>query len=224
MAFWYNLGRSILKIYIALLVDEIRVYGLENITAGPKIIVANHANATDGFVLPFIFPDKLHYMIQGNVFEVPFIGRLLAGAEQIPVIAGKGRQALAVAREKLLLGDSVVIFPEGRLNNDQGLYRGHVGAAMLAAKTNVPILPLGFYVPPDALRVIEKKIEDRIAYARWQLGGSCFIRVGQPLQVSPYRQLGKPSGTLREFTEQIMAHIGDLVEQAKKDAADWYSF
>ena len=224
MAFWYNLGRSIFKLYVTFLLDEIRVYGLENIFSGPKIIVANHANVTDGFLLPVIFPERLHFLIQGNVFDVPLFGRLLAGAEQIPVITGKGRQALDTAREKLLEGDSVVIYPEGRLNNDQGLYRGHIGAAMLAAKTDVPILPLGFYVPPDALRVIEKKIEDRIASARMQLGGSCFIRVGQPLQISPFRQLEAPGGSLREFTDQLMAYIGDLVEQAKKDAGDWYSF
>ena len=218
----YQIVKSILKVYVTLFVEDIRVSGLENIFAGPKIIVANHPNATDAFMLPLIFPETLHFLVQASIFEVPFIGRLLAYAEQIPVIAGKGSQALALARKKLIQGGSVVIFPEGRLNNDQGLHSGHIGAAKLAAQTDVPILPLGFYVPPGALRVFKRRIDNRAASSRWQLGGSCFIRVGQPVQIRPTRQPSKHFENLEYFTVQIMSKIGELVYQAKQDAGDRY--
>ena len=90
MISWYQFVKLIVKAYITLFVDEICVSGHHNIPDGPKIIVANHPNATDGFMLPFIFPKTLHFLIQGSVFSTPFIGKMLEWAEQIPVIKGQG--------------------------------------------------------------------------------------------------------------------------------------
>ena len=104
MRSWYHIANSIVMIYINHFIDNIQVSGKENIPVGPKIIVANHPNATDGLMLPSVFPEKLHFMIQASVFETPFIGRLLAYAEQIPVVSGNGRQALSLARVKLANG------------------------------------------------------------------------------------------------------------------------
>ena len=220
MAFWYSMVKSILKVYTTLFIEDISVSGMENVPEGPKIIVANHPNATDSFLLPFIFPEQLHFLIQASVFETPIVGRLLAYAGQIPVIAGKSRQALGLAREKLIQSGSVVIYPEGRLNNDEGLRPGKIGAALLAAQTEAPILPLGFYVPPEALRVFKRNIEKRTSSSRWQFGGSCFIRVGKPLQIPHTKKTGEHSDALQEFTELIMESIGKLVILAKQDARE----
>ncbi len=220
MRSWYQIANSIVMIYSNHFIDNIRVSRKENIPVGPKIIVANHPNATDGLMLPSVFPEKLHFMIQASVFETPFIERLLAHAEQIPVVSGKGGQALSVAREKLTKGGSVVIFPEGRLDNDEMLHRGHIGAAMLAVQTGMPLLPLGFYVPPEALRVVKGHIDNRATSARWQIGGNCFIRVGHSMQFKRNMQSGIRYDYLREYTQQIMANIGELVNQAKQDAAE----
>ena len=220
MRSWYPFLKLILKGYVTLLIDEIRVSGKENIPSGPKIIVANHPNATDGFTLPFVFPETLHCLIQGSVFSTPFVGRLLAWAEQIPVVKGNGSQTLDLAKEKLNQGNSVVIFPEGRLNNDQGLHKGRFGAARLALDTGVPLLPLGFFVPSDALRSFSKKIQDenRISTSRWQWGGDCFVRVGKPFQHSQDLLHDDLDSSLLQLTERIMAQIVAQVELARQDA------
>ncbi|MFC1997199.1 lysophospholipid acyltransferase family protein [Chloroflexota bacterium] len=220
MKSWYPILKLILKVYVTLYVDEIRVSGEEHIPAGPKIIVANHPNATDGFTLPFVFPETLHFLIQGSVFSTPLIGRILAWAEQIPVIKGNGSFALEMAKEKLEQGNSVVIFPEGRLNNDQTLHKGRLGAARLAVETGVPLLPLGFFVPSDALRSFSKNIheEDRISTSRWQWGGNCFIRIGKPFQPGDNHQAGDVENYLCDLTENIMAKIAGLVDLARGDS------
>jgi 1-acyl-sn-glycerol-3-phosphate acyltransferase len=217
MKSWYPVLKSILKIYVTLFVEEIQVSGDENIPSGPKIIVANHPNATDGFMLPFVFPEKLHFLIQGSVFSTPFVGRLLDWAEQIPVDKGAGIKALDLAKEKLDQGNSVVIFPEGRLNNDQCLHKGRVGAARLAFETGVPLLPLGFYVPPDSLRSFSKNIreERRISTARWQWGGNCFIQIGKPLHTATDRISSDIEEYLHQLTESIMENIAGLVDLAR---------
>ena len=220
MKSWYPILKLILKVYVTLYMDDIRISGKEHIPTGPKIIVANHPNATDGFTLPFVFPETLHFLIQESVFSTPFVGRLLAWAEQIPVVNGKGRHALDLAKEKLYQGNSVVIFPEGRLNNDQGLHKGRLGAARLATETGIPLLPLGFFVPRDALRSFSKNIreEDRISTSRWQWGGDCFVRIGRPFQFTNDLIVGDLENYLSKLTEHIMAQIAGLVDLARGDA------
>ncbi|MCK5429675.1 MAG: 1-acyl-sn-glycerol-3-phosphate acyltransferase, partial [Anaerolineales bacterium] len=87
MNVWYNTAKSILRTYTALFMRSIQVFGQDNLPLGAKIIVANHANMTDSFILPFIIREKLHFLIQADAFNLPFLGGLLERAEQIPVSA-----------------------------------------------------------------------------------------------------------------------------------------
>jgi len=43
----------------------------------------------------------------------------MALADQIPVTIGQGKEALRIARERLAMGNTVVIFPEGHLNHGE---------------------------------------------------------------------------------------------------------
>ena len=61
MEFWYNIAKGIVRTYLTFFVVGFDVQVVENIEPGPKIIVANHPNATDAFFLPFIFPEKMHF-------------------------------------------------------------------------------------------------------------------------------------------------------------------
>jgi 1-acyl-sn-glycerol-3-phosphate acyltransferase len=98
IGFWYKVSKTVLRFYKLFCLNSIQLEGKENLLPGqPKIILANHSNATDAFVLPFIFPDKLHFLIQEVNFSIPVFGRLLALADQIPVVLGRGRGALSTS-------------------------------------------------------------------------------------------------------------------------------
>ena len=177
---WYNIATTIMRGYMALFMESIHVQGYERIPLGPKIIVANHPNASDAFVLPFIFREKLHCLIEEDLFHVPVVGRILALADQIPVVAGQGRLALRMAQEKLMEGRSVVIFPEGQLNHGEALRRAGSGAAFLALQTQAPILPLGIYVPSESTKTIIRHMFNRTTVGRWQWGGKMYLTIGEP--------------------------------------------
>ena len=51
MDVWYSTAKTIVGAYINLFIQKVHIAGRENITNGPKIIVANHALASDGFLL-----------------------------------------------------------------------------------------------------------------------------------------------------------------------------
>ena len=81
MDLWYNTVISMVRAYKSLFMRSVQVVGKDNIPAGPKIIVANHPNVTDSFVLPFIIRERLHFMIQADTFSLPILGRLLELAD-----------------------------------------------------------------------------------------------------------------------------------------------
>lgn len=185
---------------------------------GPKIIIANHTNVSDAFVLPFLTKEKIHFLIQAETFTLPVIGRLLSLADQIPVYLGQGREALETAREKLSLGNSVAIFPEGRLNDGRSFHRAGSGAALLAIETGVPIVPIGFFVPEKYARPIKGHFHQRDTIGRWQFGGQCFVRIGDPWHLTTTIQEKVNYRELRKTTEKMMNRVAELVSLAQEEA------
>jgi 1-acyl-sn-glycerol-3-phosphate acyltransferase len=218
MDIWYNFVKNSLRVYLALFMNKIYVRGLENITNGPKIVVANHSNASDAFVLPFIFKEKLHFAIQAEAFSLPVIGRLLTLADQIPVSFGQGRAALRAAGERLMRGNSVVIFPEGRLNHGGEFRRAGAGAAMLAIETGMPVIPVGFYSPPEFVRKMRGHFYNRETFGGWQFGGKCYVHIGAPLRLLAESGAERGYRSLRKMTDQVMDTVLTLVQHATQEA------
>ena len=180
MNIWYRLLRNIFQIYRFGIMRSVRISGRGNLLNGPKILVANHPNATDCCVLPHIFPEDLTFLIQANIFSLPIIGYMLRKSGQIPVVGGQGRIALDTALERLSNGGTVVIFPEGKLNHGNGLHRAGCGAAVLAKRSGAPIVPIGFYVSQRDTLTLKGKIDRRKTFARWQVQGCCYVHIGEP--------------------------------------------
>lgn len=214
----YSLAKSIVGVYKNLFLRDVELFGSDNILPAPKIIICNHAYATDPFVLPFIFKERLHYMIQGSIFQVPAIGYLLSLADQLPVVAGRGRELIRQASQRLAQGDSIVIFPEGVLNHGKELLPARGGAALLAAYSGYPVQPVGFYTPPEYVREIRIRFEKRPGVSMWQFGGPTFINVGEGMHI---RKGEKSSIDPHMLIDQMMLRIQTLVGDLE---ARWNTF
>jgi 1-acyl-sn-glycerol-3-phosphate acyltransferase len=218
MNIWYALIKSIFRIYMLVFIRKVKVTGRENLIDGPKILVANHPNMTDSFVLPFILQEDLTFLIQAKTFSLPVIGWLLSKSGQIPVIKGQGRIALDKALEQLSQGNTVVIYPEGRLNHGKGLCRVGSGAAVLAKRSGTPIVPMGFYVSPRDTLILKGKIHNKKTFARWQVRGCCHVHIGEPWSVTESAEQNIPRLRLRAITKRMMAQVADLVQKAHDEA------
>jgi 1-acyl-sn-glycerol-3-phosphate acyltransferase len=218
MNFAYRCLKTILRLYHRLFIYEVDARGLEHIPPGPKIIVANHTNASDCFTLPLILKDKLHYVIQGSMFDLPVLGKLLSQAEQVPAYPGQGLKMIQDALQKLSRGGSIVIFPEGRLNNGEGLLKAGIGAAMLAIKARVPVVPLGFYVSGKDILVLKAKIfRSYVSSGGWQWRGKIMLRFGEPVMLSLDNETQKLKVSLRKVTKEIMERVDQLVDEARQE-------
>ncbi len=219
---WYTLAKGIARGYITLFIKSIQIEGSRWLPAGPKIIVANHANVTDGFLLPLITQEKVHFLIQRDTFDLPILGRMLKMADQIPVAVGQGRQALDTALEKLAMGNVVAIFPEGQLNHGKEMRRAGAGATLLSIESGAPLVPVGFYVPPKFVRLFQVDgLHNRKASGGWQFGGKCFVHIGEPWYPNLIQE-NINYRKIRELTDTVMARVGNLVNQAKESAS--YAF
>ncbi|MCA9154752.1 MAG: 1-acyl-sn-glycerol-3-phosphate acyltransferase [Planctomycetales bacterium] len=107
------------------------------------IVIANHRSSIDPFFLQVIVDRPMHWMVAKEYCEHWAFAWFLRNCEVIPVSRGgvdtaATKQAIRYALDGELLG----MLPEGRINvTDQFLLPARPGAAMVAIRAGVPIVP-----------------------------------------------------------------------------------
>lgn len=124
-----------------------RVYGMENVPKhGPVVIVANHASDFDPPLLSCSVRRPVSYMSKEELFKIPIFGRAIALYGAYPVKRGAAdRSALRAAMHQIDQGWAVGIFLSGTRTPDGRIPEAKLGAAMIAAKKQVPLLPVSLW-------------------------------------------------------------------------------
>ena len=107
------------------------------------MIVVNHLGDADAAILLAALPVAPEAMGKIELYDFPVLGRLMDWYGIIWLHRGQpDRKALRCALELLAKGRFIIIAPEGRYTLGRGLEEGGRGAAYLALKAKVPILPI----------------------------------------------------------------------------------
>lgn len=141
----YFLGRFFSGLWLRIF-NHYHVVGKEHIPArGGIVLVANHNSNWDPFVLGNVTHRKVHFMAKKELFRFKPLAILLRFWGAFPVDrGGADREALETALRLLKQGKVVGIFVEGGRNRTgTGMLTPQPGAAMLALKAKVPIVPVG---------------------------------------------------------------------------------
>ena len=140
-----------------------RLVGGANVPrSGPYIVVSNHVNWKDPPVIEFMLGIPIRFMAKVEAFRMFFLGGLLRGIGCFPVRRGESdRRAIVTCLQVLRAGNVLGYFPEGTRSRSGMLARAHPGIAFLAAKSAVPILPVGVVGTPDA-KLFRSHIEARV--------------------------------------------------------------
>lgn len=158
----------------------VRVRGLERVAVehDPFILALNHSTKLEALFLPaFLLSARggkpLHFIADWNLKLIPGIAFIYRAGDVITLDCKPARPrflnilrplltdrvpAFARAAERLAVGASVGIFPEGTTNRDpRRLLRGFHGAAKLSLQAGVPVIPAGVRFPQhqDATRIPE---------------------------------------------------------------------
>ncbi|GAA4346698.1 hypothetical protein GCM10023185_01220 [Hymenobacter saemangeumensis] len=137
----------------------------------PCIYVSNHGSYVDIMLLFKNIPGFLNMMGKASLAKVPVWGPIF-GSVYITVdrasAVSRGR-AMVAARRTLAAGNSLAIFPEGRISPKPGaeLLPFHDGAFQLAIEAGVPLVPVG--MPLNHMFMPDVKGSLRVRYHRLKI-------------------------------------------------------
>jgi 1-acyl-sn-glycerol-3-phosphate acyltransferase len=121
---------------------------------GGAVLAFTHDSLLDALLVTQVLPRPTRFMATQGVFRVPLIGRLLRSSGQFAVRRGEqDRDAVRLAIEIARTGGLVGIFPQGGLRHGVPLDRVHRGAAMIAIRAGVPLIPIALRRRPAFVRV-----------------------------------------------------------------------
>ena len=123
---------------------RVEVIGKENMPRrGPVIVAANHFNNADPPVLGATIPRRLAFMAKHEMFQWPVLGLAARLGGCFPVRRFEADLgALRKATDVLRRGEALAMFPEGARSRDGEMHKAHPGTALLAVRTEAPILPV----------------------------------------------------------------------------------
>jgi 1-acyl-sn-glycerol-3-phosphate acyltransferase len=121
-----------------------KIYGIEKIPkTGPAIVVSNHASYFDPPILGAAMGRPVAFMAKEELFEIPLLkqGIRLYGAYPVKRAAAD-RSAIKSATEMLQQGWLAGLFIQGTRTPDGRVTDPKLGAALIAAKNQVPLIPV----------------------------------------------------------------------------------
>lgn len=126
---------------------KIRVIGLEKINLNrPYVLVSNHASYMDTPAVLCSIPLNFRFFAKKGLFSIPFLGWHLERAGHFAVVnddpRGQLRSLQTAARLIQDRGISMLLFPEGG-RSEESVQPFKEGAAFLAIKAGVPVVPIG---------------------------------------------------------------------------------
>ena len=178
---------------------RLTVEGLEKIDShGSYVFVANHRSFMDTPVVLASVPVEFRFFAKRGLFAVPFLGTHLKRAGHLPVDRGDARASLKtmtqgaqLIRERRV---SVLLFPEG--GRAKGAMREFKeGAAYVAIKAGVPVVPLGISGTREVLPMGSNYVRP----------GRVVLRVGDPIPTSELKSQDR--SRLTEILRQQVAEL-----------------
>ncbi|MCT0206340.1 1-acyl-sn-glycerol-3-phosphate acyltransferase [Synechococcus sp. CS-1332] len=110
---------------------------------GAVVVVANHGSHLDPPLLGHALGRPVAFMAKAELFRVPILGPIIRACGAYPVERGAGdREAIRTATDRLLQGWATGVFLDGTRQQDGRVNHPQPGAALLAARAGVPLLPV----------------------------------------------------------------------------------
>lgn len=202
------------------LVGRYRMRDLDRIPkSGAFVFAPNHNSNLDPLVTAYVLwkAGRIpRFLAKASLFKVPVFGSILRGTGQIPVErAGRNATDSLKAASRLVDdGLAVIVYPEGTLTRDPGLWpmRGKSGAVRLALEHDVPLIPCAHWGVQRILPTYGKRLS---FFPRKDVE----IVVGEPVDLSAFEGRPLDAATLAAATLVVMQAITALLEGLRGERA-----
>ncbi len=180
---------------------QLTVRGAENLTKYPvAVYAANHTSYMDTPVIFASLPFQFRILAKKELWSMPFIGWYLNRSGQIPIDAANPRATLSSLSggvKALRSGMPLFVFPEGSRTPDGELQNFLAGAAFLAIRAQVPVVPVALSGVYDLLPM----------HTRHFFPCAMTMTIGEPISTD-----GLTPRQTDQLTEQLRSTIAALLE------------
>jgi len=206
---FYGLIRGILAM-LCRIYFRLSITGKNNIPkTGAFILAPIHRSNADTPIASATTRRRLRFMGKDSLFKIKPIASILSSLGGFPVTRGTADlEALKRCLAVLALGEPIVMFPEGTRQFGPTIQPLFDGAAYLAIKAGVPIVPVGIGGTEAVMRKGSKFIYPK----------KCVVVIGKPL-LPPQSQTGRtPRSATTELTAQLKQSLQELFDLAQARA------
>jgi 1-acyl-sn-glycerol-3-phosphate acyltransferase len=188
---------------------SLTVRGLENLRKHPVAVYAsNHTSYMDTPVVFAGLPFQFRILAKKELWPIAFIGWYLGRSGQIPIDTRNPRatlSSLGVGVKALRSGMPLFVFPEGGRTPNGELQNFLSGAAYLAIRAQVPLVPIALTGVFDLLPI----------HTRHLYPGELTLTAGEAIDTT-----GMTVRQTDELTERLRAAIQGMSGQAELDGAE----
>jgi 1-acyl-sn-glycerol-3-phosphate acyltransferase len=182
---------------------KVKVEGLEKIARdGSYVFVSNHLSYMDTPVVLANIPVQFRFLAKRGLFQIPFLGWHLARAGHIQVPRGDARAGVKTmnraAEVVRTCGISLIIFPEGGRSRDGELGSFKEGAAFIAIRAGVPMVPMCLKGTREVLPFGSGTVRS----------GTVTMRIGDPIPTSQATDRDRA-----RLTEEVRHRIVELLDR-----------
>ena len=175
--------------------------GISNLPkVGGVVVVSNHGSHLDPPILGHALGRPVAFMAKSELFKVPILSFIISACGAYPVKRGAGdREAIRNASNRLSQGWATGVFLDGTRQENGRVNDPKAGAALLAARTNSPILPVAI-------------VNSHRAFPKGSLFPrfvSIHLRVGELIEPPPTRK----RDDLTSKTKEIQISINSMLDK-----------
>ena len=186
------------------------VTGQENIPlTGPFILAPIHRSYIDTPIASGCTRRRMRFMGKDSMWKHQPLNWMLSALGAFPVTRGSAdREAILRAIQVLKSGEPLVLFPEGERKSGPDVQPLMDGAAYVACKAGVSIIPVGI---GGSERVMGKGA--KFIYPR-----KLVVIIGKPIAVPAAVDGRMPRSAVKEVTAQLHVQLLELFDEAQTKA------
>ena len=174
-----------------------QIYGAERAPQqGPVVVVSNHASDFDPPIVSNCVRRPVSFMAKQELFRVPGLSQAIQLYGAYPVKRGApDRSAIRAALKQLEEGWAVGLFLQGTRTRDGRISSSKLGAALIAAKAQAPLLPVSLW---GTHRIVPKGV-------RFPRAVPVTVRIGE--------LIAPPDSTHREELQAVTQKCTDVIHR-----------
>ena len=185
-----------------------KVVGKHNIpTTGAFLLAPIHRSNIDTPLAAYVTSRRLRFMGKDSIWKYKPIGKIMTGLGAFPVTRGSAdlealKRCIAIVQS----GEPLVMFPEGTRHYGPEVQPLFDGAAYIALKTGVPIVPAGIAGTEDVMRSGSKAIRFK----------KCRMVIGKPIAANVPGGGRASREQIGDLTVQLQNELQRLLDEANR--------